>query len=438
MANKVIHHRLGGSTAKRYFNCAYSIPATEHARAEGKIPKDNGSSRPARLGTAAHTLGEKCFETGCDPIQYLGTVIKVDGDRFTVDHKMVDNVTLYVEMGRDQYAQLDGEFEAIEFNSELGHLFNGEDVGGPCDYVCYGSGVLVILDYKNGTYGVEVENNPQFFKYALGMYEELKNRFDIHTIRLGVCQPNYNHENGPCRTVDYTVRELMRWKRKELKPAVLRVVWATDLMEAGEPIPPELGPKASNEWCNFCPVNGFCETYASHNTQLMKAEFSDDDKAVLPKPNTLTVEEVEKLLSAETAIKKWLEELRAYRKQSLVAGDKSTQYKLVESLGNREFKKERRAVRKLKQWLDSADMYKAALESPAQLEKILVSKTDLKIKEAKKIIDTLTIRVVRGVSMVSIKDGRPDVTRSITDDFAEDISEAKTRSKKKPNRKARK
>lgn len=438
MAAKVIHHRLGGSTAKRYFNCAISIPATEKARAQGKIPKDNVSSQPARRGTASHTLGEKCLETGCDPIQYLGTVIKVEGEKFTVDHKMIDNVTFYVDMCRDQYGQVNGEFEAIEFNSELGHLFNGEDVGGPCDYVCFGSGILVILDYKNGVYGVEVENNPQFLKYALGMYEHLKGRFNIHTIRLGVCQPNYNHEDGPCRTVDYTVKDLMRWKRRELRPAVARVVIATDLMLAGEPLPPELGPNASSDWCNFCPVNGLCEEYANHNTQMMLAEFNEDDEIELPDHNTLTIDEAEKLLNAETSIKKWFEGLRSYRKQSLQAGNKSKQFKLVESKGNREYKSEHRSLRKLRKLLKNDLIFKTVLESPAQIEKILARNTSLTLKQAKAFIDNITIRPTRGVTMVSIKDSRPDITLTAIEDFAGDIKKARTRSKKTRNRKTRK
>lgn len=402
------------------------------------IPQENQSSGFARLGTAAHTLGEKCLETGCDPIDYLGVAIKVEGEKFIVDGHMVDNVTVYVEACREQVALTKATFQAIEFNSELGHLFGGEDVGGPCDFVCLGSGVLVIGDYKNGTHPVEIEGNTQFFKYGLGMYEELKAENEIHTIRLIVIQPRCHHEDGPVRSKDYTVKELLRWKRKDLRPAIRRVQKVTTLIADGVPIddmPEELRPHADSEWCHFCPINGVCGEYAKFNKQVIQSDFGKHDKLSLPAPNTLTVEEAEAIVSARSSITKWLEEVYNYRKHALSNGDKSEKFKIVESKGNRALKNERRAIRKLKRLVPESDLFKSELHGPATLEKVLyhyvkAQDNNFTHKDAKEFIDTLCFRPARGNAMVPIKDGRQSSLITASDDFAKDIKTAKTRKKR--------
>lgn len=213
---------------------------------------------------------------------------------------------------------------------------------------------------------------------------------------------------------------MLRWKRKVLTPAVIRVVLATDLILENKPVPSELGPKASNEWCNFCPVNGLCEAYAKHNIKELKAEFSDIGELELPSFNMLTIEEADAIIAKESNIVKWLKDLKEYRKQALKAGEKSEKFKLVESLGNREFKYPRRVVRKLKKLIPEDYLYsEKKLESPAHIEKVICLETELTLAEAKRFVDPLCKRDVRGVSMVLITDKRRDLQHSAADDFAE-------------------
>ena len=449
MTDKVLHHRMGGSTTKRYFTCAASIPLTEKARELNLIPKENTSSEPARIGSAAHILGEKCLETGCDPIDYLGTQIKVEGKKYTVDAHMVENVTIYVEACRDQVKLVKAEYEAVEFNSELAHLFDGEDVGGPCDFVCFGGGVLVIMDYKNGTHPVEIEGNTQFFKYGLGMYEVLKDKYDIDTLRIIVIQPNCHHIDGPVRGKDYPIKELMRWKRRDLRPAVRRVAQATELLadnnyalhilETGEQLPNNLGPNAEHDACHFCPVSGICEQHKRLNSQLLKNDFKEDRELRLPKPNELTLEEAERIIKARGSITKWLEEVYNYRKHALESGVKSDNFKIVESQGNRAWRNERRVVRRIGRLIGQEHLYSKKLQGPAALEKALyieMKKRDPRFtqRDAKEMIDSYTFRPTRGNSMVPIKDGRQSNLITAGDDFAMETNRKRSRGK---NRKLR-
>lgn len=446
-AGKTLHHRMGGSTTKRYFHCAISIVLTEWARKLSLIPQENRSSEPARLGSAAHTLGEKCLETGCDPIDYLNTQIIIEGKKYMVDAHMVEGVTIYVDACREQAELVNADYQAIEFNSELAHLFDGEDVGGPCDFVCCGSGILVIMDYKNGTYPVEIKGNTQFFKYALGMYEELKKKYEIRTIRTIVIQPNCHHIDGPVRSHDYTIRELKRWKRKDLGPAVRRVAQATELvdnadhalrvLETGERIlyHEELGPNAEHDACHFCPVAGVCKKYKELNQELIKHDFSDDVPLMLPTPNELTVEEAERIILARGSITKWLEEVYNYRKHALQQGLDSNNFKIVESLGNRAWQDEQKVIRKIGRMIGRDNVYEKKIYSPAALEKAVyteMKKRNPKFtqKDAKNLIDTYTFRPPRGLSMVAIKDGRESSLITARDDFAEDITAAKKRKRR--------
>jgi len=430
-----LHHRMGGSATKKYFHCGASIPLTEAARKANLIPKDNASSEPARIGSAAHLLGERCFETGCDPIDYLGTKIKIEGKSYEADAHMIEGVTIYVDACREQVKLVNAEYQAVEFNSELKHLFKGEDVGGPCDFTCYGSHILVMVDYKNGTYPVEIENNGQFLKYSLGMYEVLKRDYDIKTIRTIVVQPNCNHVEGPVRIKEYTVNELLRWKRRKLRPAVERVAKATVLLkdlnyaikvlETGEQLPGGLGPNAKRDACHFCPVSGICAEYKHLNTQLLKTEFVDSAPVKLPKPNMLTLEETENIISARGAITKWLEEVYTYRKHALESGVKSTRFKIVESKGNRAFKNERRAARKIGAIIGKENLYSKKLQTPATLEKAVyveMKKDDPKFtqKKAKELVNEYTFQPTRGNSMVAIKDARESSLLTAREDFAED------------------
>lgn len=432
------HHRLGGSTTSRWFKCAYSIPATEAAIQESLIPAERETNYAADKGTATHTVGEKGLETGCDAVDYIGTKIAVEsGNHFIVDDHMASAAQVHIDYCRDQIKWLkkQGNGKIIvfcEFNSELGKYFDREDIGGPCDYVIVGNGWLIIVDYKNGVFPVEVELNKQFLLYALGCYYRFRNECEIKNIKLAVTQPNYDHKDGPCREYELTRRELLQWKREALAPAVDRVQRATKIIAAGKIPTGELGPRYSDEGCFWCPIQGMCSEYKKHNKVLQVATTSKRGQVKFPKLSSLTLAEAEEILSHESQYISFLKSLKNYLKQAIANGTKSSKYKLVESNGNRTYKNDDLATaikikRKLRRCRDTVLMQPEILKSPAQLEQSLVTAKLLSAGDAKELINSLCVRPSRGPIMVDINDGRAAIVNTVENDFKDIVNTNKHR-----------
>lgn len=409
--NEDKHHRLGGSTTKRWMNCAYSVPASEREIELGLI-EPNKSTHASRLGTAAHFLGEKCLEIGCDPSDYLGEKIKVEHEVFDVDTSIVDNVQIYVDLCRNN--ESNSKFIGIEYNSELKKQYD-EDVGGPCDHVAIRGTILYITDYKNGKYIVEAKDNTQLFLYALGCLYALRGKYTITRIEMTIVQPRADHKDGPCRSQNISVTKLLRWERKYLKPAIERVKEITHLIATDQYSPgeyPNLDPNPNDEWCTWCPRQGLCSVYNGNNEIAVKYES-------LPQPNTLTLKEAEKIIESAEQYKKWIEKVKNYYYTSMQQGMESKKFKLVKSLGHRRWKSERKVARKLRKLgLNNDRIYATpSIESPSQLTTILIKELGFKTTEAKEFIDSLVTRN-ESVILASINDKREAVNSDPADDFA--------------------
>ncbi len=409
------HHRLGGSTTKRWFSCAYSVPASEKALAEGLI-QTSESNFSADKGTAAHYLGEKCLTTGCSPIDYLGEKIYVGKNAFTVDAAFVEAVSIHVDFCRKKERR--AEFKQVEFNSDLISLYD-EDVGGPCDHVAIKRKHLYITDYKNGRWLVEVKDNTQLFLYALGCYLALKDKYEIAKVTVTITQPHGNHEDGPIRSQTISVRELMRFKTTQLDPAVQRVKEAT--VEVKKNVAsPKHKPTPSDDACAWCPIEGICQArIKSNSTSLALVK-----NKVNLSPNMLTLEEAEQIVLYSKIYTDWINKVKAYYKTSLESGTiQSTSHKVVKSLGNRKWKNERRVKRKLKRLGLSADSMLLAptLNGPAGIQLALQKELGMSTKDAKGFIENLTERNVSTV-LAPIKDGREAIVSNPADDFAHLIS----------------
>lgn len=128
-----LHATRSASGAKRWMNCAGSIKAEEG--------RPNNSSEAARLGTAAHALGEACLLDGSDAHDWLGGKIHLDhsgeaivrrptGDEtqvpvhatdeglpegdweeFEIDANMADAVQVYLTAVRDELERLGPDAE---------------------------------------------------------------------------------------------------------------------------------------------------------------------------------------------------------------------------------------------------------------------------------------------------------------------------------------
>lgn len=123
--------------------------------------------------------------------------------------------------------------------------------------------VLHIADYKNGYVPVEIFLNAQMMTYLLGAIAKHGER---RTYRITVLQPNYNHRDGPYRTMEVTADQV-EWFREE----VLRSVRADD------------DDFRAGKHCKktYCPHRGACQTFQGYaRTELANAYFPSEINAL--------------------------------------------------------------------------------------------------------------------------------------------------------------
>lgn len=101
--------------------------------------------------------------------------------------------------------------------------------------------ILHVMDYKNGYVMVDVRMNPQMLLYLCGAIAKFGERSKYY---ITVLQPNYNHIDGPFRTMEVTQDDL-DWFRKEVAHAM-----SANYFAAGK-------------HCKktYCPHRGACATF---------------------------------------------------------------------------------------------------------------------------------------------------------------------------------
>lgn len=413
MPNK--HHKLGGSTSARWLTCTASPNAIQQAKKQGLIPKEQQSSIYAEEGTAAHELLEKALRRKCDPEQFF--MKKVNG--FVVDEEMISAVDVHYQLVKE----ITDGFHS-NFGLWLERRFNlsryvGDDCGGSADITIYDPSTyrLYVQDYKHGKGEiVEAEGNTQTRLYGLGLLKELGK--PVKDCELTIVQPRAAHIDGPIRTDKLSGRELQRWGRKTLKPAVAEINSDNAKFVASE--------KA----CKWCPLNGICEASKNQALEVLKTEFVDDE---LPAVNQLTFEEAELIVQNEKRIIEWLKAVRLQFHKALESGSKSDNFKLIQGVGNRAYEKESAIIRKLKKQKIPEKVYltEPTLRSPAQLEKSLAEYHVMSMKEAKEFVNGITVRPETGYRVAPANSGLTEIPSTAQADFEEvAIQEAK-----KPRRK---
>lgn len=289
------HAVRNASGAKRWMNCPGSINM-ERGR-------PNNSSDAARLGTAAHALGEACLLDGSEAWEWLGGYVRLDpNEDFPIDADMADAVQVYLDAVREELARLgehaelqvekrfnlswlvgydydeDAEKAALDCGDfyvspsgirrdDFGDLVHAD--GRPCHGPMFGTNdasvVLLfdhvtVFDYKHGQgVVVEVEDNEQELYYALGCAKELDWAFD--TLDLVIVQPRARHADGKVRRWSTTKAHLREFEER------LRVAAeATEAVDA---------PLAAGDWCKFCKAAAVCPQLREEAFNQAGLDFGD-------------------------------------------------------------------------------------------------------------------------------------------------------------------
>jgi hypothetical protein len=416
------HAKLSPSASKRWMSCPGSIRMSEG------IP--NTSSRFADEGTAAHELAQHCLETGFDADRFLDTYIDLDGETkaekflqkahgercFVVDEEMVDGVGQYLDFVREIMIGKDVESETEQW-LDLSHLgVEGLD-GGTGDFLGYDphGQVLDIVDLKYGRgVAVEPKDNSQGLCYAVGAVNRFHNR-GLKLLRISIVQPRCPHPEGPIRTWECDVVDLLDFKA-DLIDAAKKTRQAADMqriaLDQDQWRQMYLTP---GEHCKFCPAAPTCPARRDQAFAIAQAEFSALGEMELPIVEQMKPEDLAKVLREVDQLEDFARRVKEYAHHEATHGRCPPGFKLVAKRANRKWKDEEAASSLLGDMLGDAIFTEPRLKTPAQVEPLMPGKN----KGARaKALESLVSKESSGTVLALESDARPAV-RADANEFAE-------------------
>ena len=448
------HSKLSPSAAKRWMTCAGSVRLIEQlfvieitkllnkqsvATLE-KLLKDKkreglkklidllqeNASKYAAEGTVAHQICEECLLNHKDPKEYLGLKMEADGFTFTVTQNMVEACEVYVDYIREQLVEAELQADItldleVEVKCSLKHLeIKGLD-GGTSDAVITNKEhcTIEVVDYKHGSgVAVESENNPQAMQYALGALHLLESQgedISDYQVYITIVQPRAMHKEGPIRTWKVSAIALRTWQDEDLIPA------AKATHEPDAPLVP------SDDGCRFCPVKDCSAKYQKVNeVAMLDFDNLEEEKATLPQPETMTVEQKIKVLDHINMIRSFLVAVEKQVKFEVDSGseDYKGRYKLVESNTQRKLTDEAfdEICSPLLDYLEPEDLYEQKPKGIGALEASLKDyfrKEGVRgfTKKVKEILDQVTDKPKGELVIAPESDTRKEVQPTIISDF---------------------
>lgn len=337
------HSPLGPSAAYRWLNCPGSVRATA-----GIIDK---SSIYAAEGNFAHDISELARQEGRPAKDYIGHKATVAGFEFECDAEMAQHIQMFLDY--------EAQFEADERLNEVKVRYDAwvEDGFGTLDAGLLNDGTCIIIDLKYGK-GIQVyaENNEQMKLYALGVYQEYFELYDIQKFKLAIMQPRLNHIDE----WEISAEELLVWAEETVEPAA-------DLAMS------EDAPFKAGDWCdkNFCKIKHSCVTRTQAYKEMMLDEISD-----IRDPVEMGNEELGELAGLIPLMQKWAKDVMEHVEKLVLAGEEiigsdGLPYKMVAGRGIRKWRDEAEAEKAMRAYkIKVGDMYTKKLVSPAQAEKL--------------------------------------------------------------------
>lgn len=421
------HARLSPSGASRWVACPGSIRLSDGIADTSSVFADEG--------TAAHTLGEQCLNTGFDAAHYIGRWVDIDGDSpltrflhgkgsgrcFEVTEEMAEAVQVYIDVVREYVTDPAFEVE-IEQRVDLSHI-EGMDKG-TADMIAFrpDDGYLVVCDLKYGKgVAVEVDDNPQLKTYGLGAAWRYHNR-GLTKVELIIVQPRSPHPKGPVRRWVVDALDMLEFQA-DLRVAAARTEEATAnaSIQNGELILDEdwnaLYLKAGSH-CKFCKAAPFCPAKRAKAYEIAGAEFGALGEIELPVVTSMTGDQLAKVLAEIDQLDDWSRRVKEFAHHEATHGRTPPGFKLVAKRATRKWKEPDAVVSLLEDvyGLDKEQVFKEPeMKSPAQLEPLMPGKNK---KERAEALKPLVSAESSGSALAPIADPRPAV-RADTSEFAE-------------------
>ncbi len=361
-------------------------------------------------GTVAHWLAEKWLKTGKRPTKWIGRTRTVKDFEIEITDEMMEFVHDFVRRCEELAEESEESF--TERQVDISDLTPIPDQGGTLDFGGMGPGWIKIVDLKYGKEPVlafdpvERKINKQLGIYAWGVFLEFDWLYNFQKITLAISQPRLP---GGYSEVTITREELIEfadWVREK---------WALHWSSPKGRVPTIKGCR----WCaarTTCPalylftadmtsdagfrnhddddddvIEGEYEVISEERMQeanaLILDEFSPSPFPKLPKPVELSTKAMEKLLRYQKLLDNYFNAIRAELLDRAISDEEElTWWKLVMSRSNRKWVDDDEfIVEQLKsKGLELSDIYKTVMLSPAEMERMLHTKAEMKLVDAKK------------------------------------------------------
>ena len=335
---------------------------------------------PADEGTVAHKLLEMCVRKGlCSPLVFVGKTITVPGEdkqhsqlspsgaaRFlrcpgsiqdekkerenkditaVVTQEMANAVEVAVDYIRGISDKMEKPTLIAEHEVWLPCLdFRGGKGHGTIDIYLFDDYEVHVMDYKHGRgIAVEVEDNDQTKLYTVGVLEAKHGgkKFFNH-----ILQPRSPHPDGPCRLVELSANELVRYRAE-----VDRTV---------KTYHPKTAKYCAGDHCKYCPKNP-CPAFAEAALAVAKTTFKDfiEEEAEPAKPGKMPTKDLAATMTRINLLRLFISSVEAEVFGRLQKNDKAIQkfFKLVEGKSNRAWRSEDAVIKEFEKLQISADLY---------------------------------------------------------------------------------
>lgn len=315
---------------------------------------------------------------------------------------MVDFVRMFTDYCNGLRALTNGvDGFWIEKRFNLAALQPPAPMFGTADIVAYdpAARTLEVVDLKYGQgVIVEVKENKQLRYYGLGALLSIDlTDFPVEKVKITIVQPRTAHSDGPIRSEEISVDEL--------------VGFAGDLLDAARATTQPDAPLNPGSHCRFCPASGRCPAQRERAQLVAQSDFAVQDFEP-PAPGLLAPEQFANMLGQLHILDDWMKAMRAHALAMLERGESVPGFKLVAKRANRKWDDEQTVALMLENDNFGDEIFEPkVLRSPAQIEKLLGKKPF----EAK--LAQFVVKKSSGLSMVPAADARPEVMLTMGHEF---------------------
>ena len=407
------HSPVGPSSGERWIFCPGSVAMTQH------MP--DTSSHFAAEGTFAHYITELARLEGNNAEHYAGRVS--DDGAFSVDGEMVTAVQNFL----DYCEQFEGEVfveQRVTYDEWVEGGF------GTSDHIAIDSRAkhCTVIDFKYGK-GIQInaKGNTQGKLYALGVFQDWGDIYDIDKFTICISQPRIGHRDQ----WEITTADLLKWADNVVEPAGQRVREAIGYIESTDVVPDEYFRAGS--WCQWCKIKGQCATRAAMIRDSVMVDVVDLDDEVVSAPrdtNLMSNDELGESMGILAQIRKWCNDVEEAVTALVQSGEHIASgeddegevefYKMVEGRSNRKWRDEEAAMAALKKAkLKIGEYAPRKLITAPQAEKLVGAKH--KIFEPDKEGQTLIVKPQGKPVMVPGSDNRK--VYQVVSDELEDLDD---------------